>query len=94
MSKILSRNFFEERVSSCAQEEVCIIPKIVTHIDHQAFYDWKSLKYVVIPPNIEEIAYDAFLWDDIKIIFTDLEIPSFYKVKVKNFPIQNNMKSS
>ncbi len=81
MSKILSRNFFEERVSSCAQEEVCIIPKIVTHIDHQAFYDWKSLKYVVIPPNIEEIAYDAFLWDDIKIIFTDLEIPSFYKGK-------------
>lgn len=80
---ILTRDYFKENVDTCKDLVNCTIPNTFYGIDSQAFYDWTSCKYVIIPPSVKEIAQDAFLWDNLHLVISNHE--SF---QTNSFPFQ------
>ncbi len=79
----LSRDFFKDSIDECKESLVCEIPynmsNPITSIGKEAFYDWESCRYVVIPPSVKEIAPDAFHWENIKIVISNGKLPETYK---------------
>ncbi len=68
---VLSRDFFKDKIASCKDYRFCDIPAAFTEIGSQAFYDWVSCRYVIIPDTVTKIAEDAFLWDNIRLVFSN-----------------------
>lgn len=86
----LARDNFKNSISSIKNEIVCNIPvgtkkSKITEIDSETFYDWEKLQYVYIPNSILVVHKNAFLWDNIKVIFVDLT-----KTIIEDLP--NNVK--
>lgn len=88
---LLSRDNFKDVKNIVKNEIVCSIPvgtknSKITEIDTDTFRDWEKLEYVYIPNSISIIHKNAFIWDNIKIIFADInmtkieELPSHVKV--------------
>ena len=86
----LQREYFSDKVDTCKSLSSCIIPNVFCEIGSQAFYDWESCRYVVIPPSVKKIADDAFLWDNIHLVISNNEFfqNSMYSFQV--FPYVND----
>lgn len=80
----LQREYFSDKVDTCKSLSSCIIPNVFCEIGSQAFYDWESCRYVVIPPSVKKIADDAFLWDNLHLVISNNE---FFQNSVHSFQV-------
>lgn len=95
----LTRDNFKDSINSIKNEIVCNIPvgtkkNKITEIDSKTFFDWEKLQYVYIPNSINIVHKDAFLWDNIKVVFADLKTTKIEDLPnhVKILPILGNEK--
>ena len=83
MNNTIVRDFFKNAIEECKKSVICKIPysktNPITEIQEEAFYDWESCEYVVIPPTVHKIAPNAFHWDKIKLIISETPLPKEYK---------------
>lgn len=93
----LCRDNFKSVKENVKNEICCVIPSgtkeaTITRIESETFFDWEKLEYVYIPPTIEIVEKNAFIWKNIKMVFVDRTktqidtIPS----NVKVLPITGN----
>ena len=68
---VLNRDFFGDKKDALKEITLCQVPNKVSEIEGEAFYDWINCKYVIIPPSVEKIAQDAFLWDNIRLVISN-----------------------
>lgn len=83
---ILKRKNFENMRDTVRVEICCSIPMgtktdKITEIETDTFRDWEKLEYVYIPPTIKMVRKDAFIWENIKVVFADLT-----KTKIEGIP--------
>ena len=82
----LQREYFSDTVDTCKRLTSCIIPNVFSEIGKQAFYDWESCCYVVIPPSVKKIADDG-----IKCNVASICIPPCFVKDIKEY-VQNKIK--
>ena len=94
---ILERQMFLPVIDDVKNEICCIIPSgtrdnPITEISSNTFLDWEKLQYVYIPSNILVVQKNAFNWENIKIIFVNLDKTTIIDIPnhVKVMPIVGN----
>lgn len=75
-NKILTREFFRNKIEEIKNNRICFIPDgPINIIDKDAFLDWEKLEYLIIPPNVVEIHKEAFNWSKLKVVVTGCKLP-------------------